>query len=194
MKQPRFTLNEYVVINDEAEVEDVLRGIKCQVRDFNREQDEYQLYIVDGQFKGQYIWANAKYLWSWQQFRLIRTIDKSKYEQYMNQIIYANQFRDSIFKIIYGITKENHVVTDFKVGTRVRVHRRAPYNNPWNMWTSEMDRVLGECGYITEITRKYNSKSNQYEDLIKVEFSTLDLFSDCSYSYHFLPVHLEIQG
>lgn len=194
MKQPRFLPNEYVVINDEAEVEDVLRGTKCQVRDFNRDQDEYQLYIVDGEFKGQYIWANAKYLWSWQQFRLMQTIDKQKYEQYMSQLEYARKFRDSIFHVIYGIAKENPIIGDFRAGMRVRVRRRAPYSNPWNMWTSEMDRVLGEYGYVTEVIRKYNTKSNVYEDLVKVEFGSLDLFSDYLYSYHFLPAHLEIQG
>jgi hypothetical protein len=194
MRQPQFFPNECVVINDEAEVEEALRGIKCQVRDFNIDQDEYQLYIIDGKFKGQYIWVNAKHICSLQQFRLMQTIDKKKYEQYVNQMEHARKVRDSIFKIIYGVTKETPVALDFKVGMRVRVRRNAIYNNPWNMWTSEMDRVLGEYGYVTEITRKYNSKSNEYEDLVKVEFNSSDLFSDYLYSYHFLPVHLEIQN
>lgn len=194
MAQPKFSLNEFVVINDEAEVEDVLRGIKCQVRDFNRDEDEYQLYIVEGQYSGQYLWASAKYIWSWSQYRLMKTIDKNKYLQYIEQINHANKIRDAIFKNIYGITKENPEIQDFRKGLRVRVKRRAAYNHPWHLWSSEMDAVQGEYGKVAEIARRYNSISNEYEDVVKIEFVSHDLFSDYVYYYYFLPRHLEIQN
>lgn len=193
MKQPKFSLNEYVVINDGADVEESIRGIKCQIRDYDKDNDSYQLYILVGEFKDQYLWASSQFLWSWSQYRLASTIDKNKYQEYIDQIVHANNIRDAIFKRMLGITPEHPQIDNFKYGKKVRVKRRAHTNPSWDNWLDEMNSVLGEYGKVLGTERRYNNATNEYEDVVKVEFSSKELFSDFSYSFHFLPAHLEIQ-
>lgn len=193
MAQPTYSLNEFVVINDNAEVEDSLRGLKCQIKDYSRDDDEYQLYIVEGPHAGKYIWTPSKYIWSWSHFRLVKTIDKDSYLQYVSQIKYANKIRDAIFKTIYGLAPTSDDIDEFSYGRRVRVHKRAVSLKPWFRWSSEMNRSQGEYGKVLGTDKMYNSETNEYEDVIHVEFTTQELFNDYTYSYWFLPEHLELQ-
>lgn len=193
IKQPRFSLNEFVVIYDGDDVEEVLRGTKCQVKDYNRDNDEYQIFIVEGQFKNKSLWAPAKYLWSWEHYRLVRTIDKDRYQEYLHQMEYAIKTRDYIFKQIYGLIQPPIPLSVFKSGARVRVKRHAKRSNPWDNWSPEMDNIQGERCIVLGVDRKYNSQTSEYEDVVKVEFTAKELFSDYTYSYYFLPIHLELE-
>lgn len=193
MKRPLFSLNDYVVIYDGVDVEEILRGIKCQIKDYNQDKDEYQLYILEGEYKGKHLWASAKYLWSWEQYRLLQTIDKDEYQEYLHQMQHAAKIRDRIFMKMYGFIKDQPLLTEFKKGRSVRVRRRANIDNPWDNWSSEMDYARGHICKILSTDRKYNGALNEYEDVVKVEFVIKELFNDLIYSYYFLPEHLELQ-
>lgn len=192
MSKVRFSPSEYVIVSDAADVHEDMKRVKCQVKDFRVNYNEYELLVVEGRLAGHTTWLADEFLWSLDEYKLMRTIDTNEYNEYLAQIEHAKQIRDSIFKSIYGVIKNKLSLSDFKIGMNVTVKLHAADEFPWDLWTSDMDYLQGATGTVTAIGSKYNSYSNEYDDVIKVEFSALSLFSDYTYSYSFLPNHLEI--
>lgn len=188
MSYPRFTLNDIVTIS--PEVED-WKGYRCQIKDYNTGDDEYYLLIIEGDHKNQYLWVKAKYVCDWDHYCLIRTIDNKKYQEYMQQLEHADSIRNDIFKNIYSQDKKAVSIDEFYEGRRVSVYYRAGIRDIWEHWTPSMDATRGLSGTVTSVDRKYNSVTNEYERVICVEFAFAG-FSHFTYSFLYLPQHLEI--
>ena len=193
MNKPKFKVGEQVVLSDHTDIEEYLRGTRCSVKDYNSDSDEYQIVVLEGINTGNTAWVPENYLIYLSEYRLLKTINKDKYEEYLRQIDYADQIRDNIFKIIFDIPATLQVA-DFSCGMKVTVKRDAVAKHPWSMWESEMDWTQGQTGIVVDIEKRYNKFRFKYQNMIKVSIEGKMIFDDYVYTYWFLPEHLQIYG